>query len=199
MRTTAGLYTVAGVGFGERRADETVGDAGGELWAEWSRVPGSAALVACFVVLGALWVAAAALTARQAHRDWRPAGLPTAAVLVLPFAVAAVGLARRPAFHVWALVGLALGSLLALALEGAGRRYARRCPESHVLAPAWAFCPVCPSPIAPSAPGQQLALSPLGVGFVGRGVATLLRRPLASPPLAGAPASSMPCFPPPRR
>lgn len=169
-----------------------MGDAVSGLWGEWSRGPGSAALVACFLVLGALWIASAALTARQAHRDWRPAGLPTAAVLLVPLAVASVGLTRPPAFHVWALVGLALGPLLALTLEATGRRYARTCPESHPLAPAWAFCPVCPSPIGRSAPDQQLAVSPLGGGFVGRGVATLLRRPLASPPLVGPPPAGPP-------
>lgn len=151
-----------------------------DLWERWTSGPGPSLVGASFTLLLGLWIVALVMTARRAHREWRPMGLPVLSIALLPFAVAAIGLTRPEHFLVWALAGLGLSSLLALLLDAVARRLARRCDRSHLLSSAWAFCPICPSPIA-AGPGASSAVVPsVRAGFVGR-AATLVHRP-ASPP-----------------
>lgn len=156
-----------------------------DLWDKWTRGPGAALVVGSFAVLLGLWVAAVILTARQAHRRWRPMATPTFSVLLIPFALSAVGLARPDDFHVWVLAGLALAPLLALVFEMLARRIIRRCEQFHLLAPAWSFCPQCPSPDTVPVSGLSQAPPTIDAGFVSRGVATLLRRPAPLPYVGG--------------
>ncbi len=152
-------------------------DALGDLWSGWS--DGSArVLLSLVLVIGVgTWAFVAVRSFRHARQAWRsPAGV-TLGVVLAPLAVAAIGIIQPSTFVWWALLGLALAPLLAALDDQVLRRATAACPHSHPVAPGWAFCPACPSPFA----GTSGTPSAIRAGFVGRGVATLLRRPPAGP------------------
>lgn len=151
----------------------------GELWREWASGSVRVLLAIALIMLIGTWATAAVFTFRQARRSWRsPAGV-TLVVILTPLAVAMLGIVQPSAFVWWALLGLALAPALAALDNAVLRRSTAQCSSSHSVAPGWAFCPACPSPMSGTGTGAAAAVR---AGFVGRGVATLLRRPPSSAP-----------------
>ena len=161
----------------------------GDLWEQWASGPGGAGLVGAFVVMTACWLSSAGIVLGRARAAWRPPAFPTFSVLVLSLAIAAIGLARPPAFPWFVLAGVASALLLAVVIEVLAGRSVRRCPESHQLAATWSFCPQCPSPLARPEDARVLRPPALASGFVGRNLATLLRRP--APPEGFSPVPGL--------